>query len=51
MHTRAFQGLKRTFMHAQVLHHHILIYKKKQFMNYFVFFLIQNMVGYDLRHA
>ena len=43
MHKRAFQALKRTFMHVSGLPHHILIKKK---LIYIVFgFLNQNMVG------
>ena len=31
MHKRAFQGLKRTFMHVSGLPHHILIIKPSKF--------------------
>ena len=48
MYKHAFQGLKRTFIHASGLPHHILItksiYKAIDFFN-------QNLVGEDLRHA
>ena len=48
MHKRAFQGLKRSFMHVSGLPRHILI--KNHFMKYLVFFY-QNIEGEDLRHA
>ena len=48
MYKRAFQGLKRTFIHVSGLPQHILItnsiYKVIAFLN-------QNTVGKDLRHA
>ena len=48
MHKRAFQGLKRTFMHVSGLSQHILIIK---LINKFFWFYYQNMLGEDLRHA
>ena len=48
MHKRAFQGLKRMFMHVSGLPHHILTMK----LIYKVFsFFYQNMVGEDPKHA
>ena len=46
MHKRAFQGLKRTFMHVSGLP--LPYFDKKP--NYKVIFF-QKMVGEDLRHA
>ena len=48
MHKRAFQALKRTFMHVSGLPHQVLI--KKQLFFKFVF-LNQNMLKEDLRHV
>ena len=48
MHKRAFQALKRTFLHVSGLPHYFLIIK----LTYKVFsFFYQNMVGEDLKHA
>ena len=48
VHKRAFQGLKRTFMHVSGLLYHIPIKKP----NYQVFgFIYQNIMGEDLKHA
>ena len=49
MHKRAFQALKRTFMHVSGLPHHILI-KKNQILYKLVFFK-SKYGGEDLRHA
>ena len=48
MHKRAFQGLKRTFMHVSGLLDHILLKKP---IHYKLVFLNQNMVEEDLRQA
>ena len=48
MQKRAFQGLKRTLMHVSGLPPPYFDKKTKYFINYF---LNQNMVGEDLRHA
>ena len=48
MHKRAFQGLKRTFMHVTGLLPPYFDNKIKNFINLFYY---QNMVGEDLRHA
>ena len=48
MHKRAFQGLKRTFMHVSGLTAPYFDNETKGFINYFYY---QNMMGEDLRHA
>ena len=48
MHKRAFQGLKRTFMHVSGLPPAYFDNKTKNFINWFYY---QNMVEEDLRHA
>ena len=47
MHKRAFQALKRTFMHVSGLPHHILIIK----LIYKVLVLLSKYGGEDLKHA
>ena len=48
MHKRAFQALKRTFMHVSGLPPPYFDIKTKNFINWFYH---QNMVGEDLKHA
>ena len=48
MHKRAFQALKRTFMHVSSLPQPYFD-KKNQLINKLVFY--QKMMGEDLRHA
>ena len=48
MHKRAFQGLKRTFMHVSCLPPPYFDNKTKYFINWFYF---QIMVGKDLKQA
>ena len=48
MHKRAFQGLKRTFMHISGLPPPYFDNKTEYFINWFCY---QNMVGEDLKHA
>ena len=48
MHERAFQGLKRTFMHVSGLPPPYFDNKTKYFINLFYY---QNMVGADLKQA
>ena len=47
MHKRAFQALKRTFMHVSGLPHHILIIK----LNIYKLVLLSKYGGEDLKHA
>ena len=49
MHKRAFQGLKRTFMHVSGLPAAYFDSKTKNFIKFLFYY--QNMVGEDLRHA
>ena len=49
MHKRAFQGLKRAFMHVSDLPP--TFFDKKSIYKLFGFFFHQNMLGEDLRHA
>ena len=48
MHKRAFQALKRTFMHVSGFPPEYFDNKTKNFINWFYY---QNMLGEDLRHA
>ena len=48
MHKRAFQGLKRTFMHVSGLRPPYFDNKTNHFINKFYY---QNLVGEDLKHA